>query len=378
MKMAKIKKRIFLLLIFMFIFISIGNVYLFFIKHSVLNNPQKKEESAVISDKKNKDKPEVCYGENPYVCYKQLFEKKFKTSADSQKDMYKILNQKMLDKEISTFECHEISHHIGTYTFLNSKDPNSVFNVKMQDLTTFQNCITGYYHGVLIGMSNKFKEEELIQELKKIAARAELNLQLSKSNAEVNLNYEILHGLGHATFEKIKELDKAILLCKKITSQASLKLCAEGVFMSFFFSFRKVSDEYELDVNYCLNSSKEHQSPCFSGIRNSSKYLEDHKDDYLNVCNESYKVSLDVFTNCLKVYVLQTTTYNKPTLKEVGNVCSTYSSKLNKRCLDIYLNTAAVKKEFTKNEMCSLSDNIVDFLLCKFYRENPISNNLLK
>jgi hypothetical protein len=326
---------------FLFILYGSSNLYLFFLRQYNLGKTPTEQPSLLKTEKKSEF---ICKNNNLYTCYLEEYKRISQTKKDSEKEIYELMRIKLGEGQLTSFECHTISHKIGEYSYLNNPNQADLFGIKIRDFIDDLNCATGFYHGILLGMQKKLNIEQSLQIFREIDIAVEAKIDNQKGD-DLIFSYEILHGLGHAFFIDLNDIDKANKKCDLVINNPKyLDICYSGVFMENSFLYQNMGEDF--DIKMCSNYEEKYRYACLTGTRNSHKYLKANKEKYVQSC---YSYGETEKKGCLKNYIIQESSENKLSLNDIQTTCSLVSSEDFQTCLKtfiVYQNLPSAKKRY--------------------------------
>lgn len=274
-----------------------------------------------------------CSGTMNIDCLLPIIENRFKNKDNDLDKLYRELSGLIHNKELDSGSCHILSHKIGE-EYLKHSSLEEGMSIKVNGADVDTNCLTGFYHGLMIGYSKYHSQSQTMFQMKKIAEDFSQKITENKDryskiySSSMNQYYfDVIHGIGHVFFVDYGDIKKSISLCNELSNNQEVRnLCKTGVFMEYSFQIR--SSGFDVPYNFCLNYPDELQN-CMISVKNSESYLEENKYNFTNFC-ESLPKRQDHFF-CLYSYFMQISFVNDDI--EKTKICDSFLSTKKKDCL---------------------------------------------
>lgn len=227
----------------------------------------------------------VCENKKTVSCYVEIINNlKFPLSTTDIRELYEELNVLKNKKNITSQDCHFISHEIGKLAVINQQNISKLFQLNFSKETGDSACNNGFYHGVMMGFTKKYSDKQDFDVLiRKIIQEAQKDIDESGTNKDVKENY-LYHSIGHSIYLHYGDTVKGIEVCEVLvrTEKSRLNYCLIGVFMGESFEFLEAG--VDMDINYCARTDQKYRQSCYSAVRYGKDQLEKDRIQYSNLC----------------------------------------------------------------------------------------------
>lgn len=222
-----------------------------------------------------------------YKCYENYYSALVKTQEV--KEAFNDLKLRYENDPFAKMMCHPLVHALGRAASLKLATTSEAF----AQGDNF--CSSGYFHGVLEGVTGKIGRQKILESLNNICRDFRVKNVYSLDY------YNCVHGLGHGLMAITDdELFVSLDYCEKLNGDWEQKSCASGVFMENI-----VAD----------------------GINHKTKYLKN--DDLLYPCNQSPEKLKESCYLMQSSYILR---QNRLDFKKTFDVCESAGKPYNHKC----------------------------------------------